>query len=108
MTIKPAHRRALAHLRRHDWGKAHEIVMGLRDKLAFRLHGLVHLIEGDSENARYWYDRAGVEFSESGSFESEIDEIAKVLTNRPRGAAATRTGTRRSRPRRSGSRRSRA
>jgi len=95
-------------LRRHDWGKAHEIVMGLRDKLAFRLHGLAHLIEGDSENARYWYDRAGVEFSESGSFESEIDAIAKVLTNRPRGAAATRTGTRRSRPRRSGSRRSRA
>jgi len=31
--------------------------MGLRDKLAFRLHGLVHRIEGDSENARYWYGR---------------------------------------------------
>lgn len=108
MTIKPAHRRALVHLGRRDWRKAHEIVMGLQDKLAFRLHGLVHWIEGDSENARYWYDRAGVRFSKSKTFESEIDEIAKVLTTRPRAAAATRTGTRRSQPRRSGSRRSRA
>jgi hypothetical protein len=108
MTISPAHRHALAHLRRREWDKAHKIVMGLRDKLAFRLHGLVHRIEGDSENARYWYGRAGVQFSKSRTFESEIEEIAKVLTTRPRGAAETRTGTRRSQPRRSGSRRSRA
>jgi len=104
--IKPAHRRALAHLKRRDWNKAHAIVMGMRDKLAFRIHGLLHRIEGDFDNARYWYDRAGAPFSKSAA--SEIKEIAAVLTTRSRVASATRTGTRRSPPKRSGSRRSRA
>jgi hypothetical protein len=106
MTIKPDHRRALAHLRRKEWDKAHEIVMGMRDKLAFRIHGLLHRIEGDLDNARYWYERAGVPFSKSA--ETEIEEIAAVLTTRPRAAAATRTGTHRSPRKRSDSRRSRA
>jgi hypothetical protein len=108
MKIKPAHRRALAYLKRRDWDKAHEIVMGLRDKLAFRIHGLVHRIEGDLDYARYWYDKAGVQFSKSKTSASEIKEIAAALTTRPRAAAAPRTGTRRSPPKRSGSRRSRA
>jgi len=106
MTITPAHRRALAHLRRRDWDKAHAIVMGMRDKLAFRIHGLVHRIEGDFDNARYWYDRAGVPFSKARSSASEIKEIAAVFATRV--AAVTRTGKRRSPPKRSGSRRSRA
>ena len=103
------HRKALSHLRRNEWDKAHAIVMGMRDKLAFRIHGLLHRIEGDLDNARYWYDRAGVLFGKSAA--SEIKEIAAVLERRApatRAAAATRTGTRRSRPTRSGSRRSRA
>src|SRR2546427_8929608 len=100
------HRRVLSHLRKNEWNKAHAIVMGMRDKLAFRIHGLVHRIEGDFGNARYWYDRAGVQFSKSKTLASEIDEIATVLATRPRAAAAPRTGTRRSPRRRSGSRRS--
>src|SRR6266545_4938293 len=103
------HRQALAHLRRKDWDKAHAIVMGMRDKLAFRIHGLLHRIEGDLDNARYWYDRAGVPFGKSAA--SEIEEIAAVLersATHSSAAAATRTGTRRSPPTRSGSRRSRA
>ncbi len=103
------HRKALSHLRKNEWDKAHAIVMGMRDKLAFRIHGLLHRIEGDLDNARYWYDRAGVPFGKSAA--SEIKEIAAVLkrrATRSNVAAATRTGTRRSPPRRSGSRRSRA
>ena len=108
MTIKPDHRRALACLKRRDWNKAHAIVMGMRDKLAFRIHGLVHRIEGDFDNARYWYDRAGVQFSKSKPLASEIGEIAAALATRPRVSAVSRTGTRRSPRKRSGSRRSRA
>jgi hypothetical protein len=108
MTVKPDHRQALAYLKRKDWDKAHAIVMGLRDQLAFRIHGLLHRIEGDLDNARYWYDRAGVQFSKSKTFASEIGEIAKALATRPRAAAVPRTNTRRSPPKRSGSRRSRA
>jgi hypothetical protein len=108
MTVKPDHRQALAYLKRKDWDKAHAIVMGLRDQLAFRIHGLLHRIEGDLDNARYWYDRAGVQFSKSKTFASEIGEIAKALATRPRAAAVPRTNTRRSPPKRSGSLRSRA
>src|SRR5438128_9559395 len=105
------HRRVLSLLRRSEWDKAHAIVMGMRDKLAFRIHGLLHRIEGDLDNARYWYDRSGAPFGKSKSAASEIEEIAALLERRApatRAAAALRTGTRRSRPRRSGSRRSRA
>jgi len=105
------HRKALSHLRRNEWDKAHAIVMGMRDKLAFRIHGLLHRIEGDLDNARYWYDRSGVPFSKSKSAASEIKKIAAVLERRApatSAAAATRTGTRRSRPTRSSSGRSRA
>ena len=73
------HRRALAHLRRKEWDKAHEIVMDLRDKLAFRIHGLVRRIEGDLENARYWYHKAGVPFSASRPIAAELKEIESAL-----------------------------
>jgi hypothetical protein len=49
--------RALAHLARGEWQAAHEIVQ--RDEesaLACWAHGIVHLMEGDMANARYWYD----------------------------------------------------
>src|SRR3982074_724945 len=100
------HRRVLSHLRRNEWNKAHAIVMGMRDKLAFHIHGLVHRIEGDLVNARYWDDRAAVPFSKWRSAASEIEEIAAALerrdpVTRPRASSAPRTGTRRSPRRRS-------
>ena len=105
------HRKVLSHLRKNEWDKAHAIVMGMRDKLAFRIHALLHRIEGDLANARYWYARAAVPFRKSKSAASEIEEIAALLKLRittTRAAAAPRKGRRRSPPRRSGSRRSRA
>ena len=66
-------------MRKRDWDKAHEIVMGMRDKLAFRIHGLVHRIEGDFDNARYWYDRAGVPFVRSKKVSVELREIESAL-----------------------------
>ena len=73
------HRRALAHLRRREWQKAHELVMDLHDKIGFRIHGLVHRIEGDLENARYWYKQAGVPFSRSLRLAAELKAIASAL-----------------------------
>src|SRR5437867_10380603 len=79
------HRRVLSLLRRSEWDKAHAIVMGMRDRLAFRMHGLLHRIEGDLDNARYWYDRAAVPFSKSRSEEhtselqSPYDLVCRLL-----------------------------
>ena len=42
------------------WERAHEICQSREGEPLFdRLHGLVHLIEGDTGNAAYWYRRAG-------------------------------------------------
>ncbi|MFN0317483.1 MAG: hypothetical protein ACKVQA_20865 [Burkholderiales bacterium] len=54
----PNHEAAIAHLHRGDWQAAHEIVQNLEDPLAYWLHALVHRLEGDLDNARYWYRRA--------------------------------------------------
>lgn len=79
------HRRAIAHLRCREWQKAHELVMDLEDPLAFHIHGLVHRLEGDMENARYWYRQAGVPFTRSLRLATElkaIESALKAATNR--------------------------
>jgi hypothetical protein len=56
---------AIQHLREGDWRAAHEIVQEDEDSsLACWAHGIVHLIEGDLPNARYWYKKAGRPFGE--------------------------------------------
>ena len=42
-----------------DWTKAHEIVQALNDPLACWIHAILHKMEGDASNSRYWYGRAG-------------------------------------------------
>ena len=79
--MKPSseHRRAIAHLRRREWRQAHEIVMDLEDKAAYHMHGLVHRLEGDMENARYWYAKAGVPISRSLRLAAELKKIESEL-----------------------------
>jgi hypothetical protein len=80
--MKPAgdeHHRALAHLRRREWQKAHELVMDLEDKAACHMHGLAHRLEGDMENARYWYAKAGVPLSRSLRLADELKKIESEL-----------------------------
>ena len=38
-----------------DWEKAHAIVQNDDSELGCWAHGIVHLLEGDLGNARYWY-----------------------------------------------------
>ena len=55
----------MAFLQEGNWKAAHEIVQ--RDEespLACWAHGIVHLMEGDVPNARYWYREAKRSFSE--------------------------------------------
>jgi hypothetical protein len=47
-----------------DWRAAHAIVQDDEDsRLACWAHAIVHVMEGDPANARYWYRKAGREFS---------------------------------------------
>jgi hypothetical protein len=58
-------RRALAFLQAGNWQAAHEIVQRDEDSPeACWAHGIAHLMEGDSANARYWYARAKRRFDD--------------------------------------------
>ena len=73
-------RSALAHLERGDWRAAHEIVQRDEDgALACWAHGIVHLMEGDASNARYWYRRAGRTLPPGAETSAEIKALRAAL-----------------------------
>ena len=45
---------AIRHLKQGHWEKAHEIVQQDETKFGCWAHGIVHMVEGDLGNARYW------------------------------------------------------
>jgi hypothetical protein len=71
---------AVAHLERDDWRAAHEIVQQDEDSaLACWAHGIVHIMEGDLPNARYWYREAKRAFPKTPSIAREITELKGAL-----------------------------
>lgn len=50
--------KAIRYLEEGDWQSAHAIVQKDHSTIAAWAHGLVHWLEGDLPNARYWYRRA--------------------------------------------------
>jgi len=74
--------RALDHLAAGQWQAAHEIVQPDTSTLAAWLHGIVHILEGDLENARGWYRRAGRPFPGAEAAQAEIAAARQALANR--------------------------
>lgn len=72
---------ALARAQAGDWRGAHEIVQQHEgDVRADWLHAVLHRIEGDLGNARYWYRRCGQTLPALESPEVELARIADALT----------------------------
>jgi len=42
-----------------QWNEAHQLVQQYEDTTAAWIHAVLHKIEGDQDNSRYWYRRAG-------------------------------------------------
>jgi len=76
--------RALEFLRAGDWRAAHEIVQRDEDStLSCWAHGIVHLMEGDASNARYWYREANRDLPRTPSIADEIAALgAQLLRSR--------------------------
>jgi hypothetical protein len=72
-------RRAAELLAAGDWERAHAIVQDDPSALAAWMHGIVHLLEGDASNARYWYRRAGRAFPGEGAVQDEIEALRAVV-----------------------------
>lgn len=75
----PAPLAALWWAARGEWDRAHEAAQADEGRDAAWVHAYLHRVEGDGENARYWYARAGKPAA-TGPFDAEWDAIAAALT----------------------------
>jgi len=64
-----------------DWATAHAIAQRHEgDAVADWLHAVLHKLEGDVGNSRYWYRRTTHTFEEFGDPPSELTAIRTLLT----------------------------
>lgn len=70
--------KALWWAARADWKHAHETAQADEGAPAAWVHAYLHRVEGDLENASYWYGRAGKPIA-TGPLDEEWQAIAAVL-----------------------------
>jgi hypothetical protein len=64
-----------------DWEGAHAIVQRHEDDAAACwIHAVLHKIEGDARNSRYWYQRTNQSFEAYADPRAELAAIRAVLT----------------------------
>ena len=61
-----------------EWDKAHELAQQAPDPIGAWVHAYLHRVEGDENNAGYWYRRAQKPHSEA-ALPEEWEEIASAL-----------------------------
>lgn len=76
MTVLEA---VLAHLRAGRWNDAHQLVQSDDSPLSAWLHGILHIQEGDLEDAEYWYGLANRHFRSRGTLEEELARFEAAL-----------------------------
>ena len=73
-------RSAVALLEKGDWQAAHKIVQEDEESaLSCWAHGIVHVMEGDIPNARYWYRQAKRPYPRAYSVADEIAALKQAL-----------------------------
>src|SRR6267142_2825989 len=94
--------RAVQQMEAGEWQAAHEIVQADEESaLACWAHGIVHIMEGDLPNARYWYGQAQRRFPSEPAAKSEIAALrGSPAPARSPACAGTPPGNRARRPRR--------
>ena len=72
--------KAVRFLEAGDWQAAHKIVQKDEDSpLACWAHGIVHIMEGDLPNARYWYREAKRRFPAEPLAKTEVAALRAAL-----------------------------
>ncbi len=64
-----------------DWHNAHLIAQDSNHKLAHWIHAVLHKIEGDEWNSRYWYKRTDRSYEDFTDSTDELKAILQVLQN---------------------------
>ena len=70
---------ALDRVQSGDWAGAHEAVQDDSSPEAAWVHAHLHRVEGDLQNAGYWYRRAGKKQA-TGDLEAERRDIQRALS----------------------------
>ena len=64
-----------------DWQGAHALVDAIEDdRTACWIHAVLHKIEGDETNARYWYRHSGQFYESYADPRAELVSIKAALT----------------------------
>ena len=61
-----------------SWDEAHRTVQDIENEYAYWIHANLHREEGDVSNSKYWYSRAGREYTEA-DFKEEREHIRKEI-----------------------------
>jgi hypothetical protein len=80
-SLRPILLAAVAKALEGDWPGAHVMVQdpSETDAAAAWIHAVVHRMEGDVSNARYWFARCGRSLRPQVSTEDELREIEDAL-----------------------------
>ncbi|HYW58631.1 MAG TPA: hypothetical protein VE934_16905 [Polaromonas sp.] len=70
---------ALVHVRAGRWDEAHRLAQEDHSELGAWLHGILHIQQGDLENAAYWYGKARRDFRGCGSLDEEVARFEAAL-----------------------------
>ena len=70
---------AMCHAMNDDWNSAHSIAQSIKNELGFWIHAYLHRIDGNLENANYWYRYANRPPSQN-ALKNEAEEIIHFIT----------------------------
>lgn len=73
--------KALWHTKADNWEQAHNIAQDIDTSMGSWIHALLHLIEGDTGNAGYWFRRAGKPNRSVSEIDQLWNDIASELLN---------------------------
>ena len=62
-----------------SWDESHKIVQDLNSTEAYWIHAVLHKIEGDEFNSRYWYERAQLSYEAYSDPKQELVFIKNNL-----------------------------
>lgn len=63
-----------------DWDASHKIAQDYTDPIAHWVHAVLHKIEGDEWNSKYWYKRtAGKQYEDYADAQEELLAIQQSL-----------------------------
>jgi hypothetical protein len=76
--MKVIHLQSLRFIQNNEWDAAHRLVQDYADPLSCQIHGYLHYIEGDLDNASYWYRLAGMALPDD-SPEEALKRLTKAI-----------------------------